>query len=53
MQGSVNKKISINKFISKETELILESRRNIFLPDENDIKEMTENGVTGSSREIY
>lgn len=42
MQGSVNKKISINKFISKKTEIILASRRSIFLPDDNDIKEMTE-----------
>ena len=30
IKGSVNKKISINKVISKETEFILESRRNIF-----------------------
>ena len=37
-----NKKISINKVISKETEFILESRRNIFLPNDNEIKEITE-----------
>lgn len=42
IKGSVNKKISINKVISKETELILESRCSIFLPNNNDIKEMTE-----------
>ena len=28
--------------ISKETEFILESRRNIFLPNDNEIKEITE-----------
>ena len=38
----INKKISINKVISKETEFILESRRNIFLPNDNEIKEITE-----------
>ena len=43
IRGSVNKKISINKVISKETELILESRKNIFLPSENDVKEMIQN----------
>lgn len=42
IKGSVNKKISINKVISKETEFILESRRNIFLPNDNEIKEITE-----------
>lgn len=42
IKGSVNKKISINKVISKETQLILESRRSIFLPNDNDIREMTE-----------
>ena len=42
IKGSVNKKISINKVISKETELILESRCSVFLPSHNDIKDMTE-----------
>ena len=42
IKGSVNKKISINKVISKETEFILESRRNILLPNDNEIKEITE-----------
>ena len=42
IKGSVNEKISINKVISKETEFILESRRNIFLPNDNEIKEITE-----------
>ena len=42
IKGSVNKKISINKVISKEHEFILESRRNIFLPNDNEINEITE-----------
>ena len=46
IKGSVNKKISINKVISKETEFILESRRNIFLPNDNEIKEITEKVVS-------
>ena len=41
IKGSVNKKISINKVISKETEFILESRKSIFLPNDNEIREMT------------
>ncbi len=43
MSGSVNKKISINKVVSKETQFVLESRASIFLPNENEIKEITEN----------
>ncbi len=42
IKSSVNKKISINKVISKETQLLLESRSSIFLPNDEDIKEMTE-----------
>ena len=42
MRGSVNKKISINKFISNEIKFILESRISILLPSENDIKEIIE-----------
>lgn len=43
IKGSVNKKISINKFISKETKLILESRCSVFLPSDKEIIEGTEN----------
>ena len=52
MRGSVNKKISINKVISKETEFILESRINVFLPNEIDIKEMTESLIKKYYNEI-
>ena len=43
IKGSVNKKISINKVISKETQLMLDSRKGIFLPNDNEIREATEN----------
>lgn len=52
MRGSVNKKISINKVISKETEFILESRTSIFLPNEIDVKEMTESLIKKHYNEI-
>lgn len=45
IKGSVNKKISINKVISKETEFILEARKSVFLPNDNEIREMMESMI--------
>lgn len=39
MKGSVNKKISSNNLVSKESKFMIEARKTIILPSEYDIKE--------------
>jgi len=39
MKGSVNKKLSSNTIVTKESKFILDARRNVILPSEYEIKE--------------
>lgn len=42
LKGSVNKKISCNTLVNKETKFILDARRTVVLPSEYEIKQMVE-----------
>lgn len=46
MKGSVNKKISSNTIVTKETKYILDARRIVILPTEEEIKDALYNLVT-------
>lgn len=52
MKGSVNKKISSNTIVTKETKYILDARKIVILPTEDEIKEALSNLVSSYNEKL-